>query len=76
MIQPSPFSSTGSTEKMTETKIRTIEEKGTLNVINNAVSVSDIARALNAMGVSARDLISIFQALKKAGALKAELKIM
>ncbi|HUS92812.1 MAG TPA: flagellar basal body P-ring protein FlgI [Phycisphaerae bacterium] len=74
--QPSPFSRTGTTERLTESKVATIEEKGTLNVVNRTVSVADIARALNAMGVSARDLISIFQALKKAGALKADLKIM
>ncbi len=39
-------------------------------------SVGDLAEALNSLKVSPRDMISIFQALKESGALKAELKIM
>ena len=39
-------------------------------------TVSEMARALNAMGLAPRDLISIFKALKKAGALQADLKVM
>ncbi len=74
--QPTPFSRGGSTEKLRETKIKAMEEKGTLNVVNKTVSVSEMARALNAMGLTPRDLISIFEALKQAGALQAELKIM
>jgi len=74
--QPLPFSRTGTSEKLNETKIKAIEEKGALNVVNRTVSVSDMARALNAMGLTPRDLIAIFEALKKAGALQAELKIM
>jgi flagellar P-ring protein precursor FlgI len=38
--------------------------------------VQDVARALNALRVSPRDIIAIFQALKEAGALKAELIII
>lgn len=74
--QPQPFSATGTTEKTTETHVDALEQKGTMSVVNKTVSVSDIARALNALGASPRDLISIFQALKRAGALKADLKIM
>ena len=39
-------------------------------------TVGEIAAALNALGVTPRDMISIFQALKQAGALRAELIIM
>ena len=38
-------------------------------------SIGDLAKALNAMGVSPRDLASIFQALKTAGALNADIII-
>ncbi|MDA1015960.1 MAG: flagellar basal body P-ring protein FlgI [Planctomycetota bacterium] len=47
-----------------------------LNVINKTFTVADLAQSLNALGVTPRDLISIFQALKEAGALHAELIIM
>lgn len=74
--QPTPFSQTGQTQKINRTSIRAIEEKRPLSVVPRQVSVSALARALNAMGLSPRDLISIFQALKQAGALQAELKII
>ena len=41
-----------------------------------ASSVTDVAKALNALKVTPRDIIAIFQALKQAGALKAELIIL
>jgi len=40
------------------------------------VTISELAKALNAIGATPRDLIAIFNALKKAGALQAELLIM
>jgi flagellar P-ring protein precursor FlgI len=39
-------------------------------------SIGDVVRALNALGVTPRDLISILQAVKAAGALQAELTII
>jgi flagellar P-ring protein FlgI len=74
--QPSPFSRTGSTEKTQHTEITAVEEKGTLAVVPRKVSVADLARALNAMGLTPRDMISIFEALRQAGALQAQLKVM
>jgi flagellar P-ring protein precursor FlgI len=47
-----------------------------LRVVQRPVSVSELARALNAMGLTPRDLISIFEALRQAGALQAQLKVM
>jgi flagellar P-ring protein precursor FlgI len=44
--------------------------------MNQGVSIGDVVRALNALGVSPRDLIAIFQALKAAGALQAKLEII
>ena len=74
--QPLPFSRTGTSERMHRTEITAIEEQGPLNVVTRKVSVQDLARALNAMGLTPRDLISIFQALKQAGALQADLKVI
>lgn len=74
--QPAPFSRRGRTvvEGVTETTVNA-EEARTV-VIGNTASVSDISSALNQLGVKPRDIIAIFQALKEAGALQAELIIM
>ncbi len=74
--QPSALSRTGSTVRTTETRIDVAEQRSPLQVLPNGASVSDLARALNSMGLTPRDIIAIFQALKKAGALQAELKVM
>jgi len=74
--QPKPLSETGTTQTVHRTEIATQEEGGTLHVIPRMVSVAELARALNAMGLTPGDLIAIFNALAKAGALQAELKIM
>lgn len=74
--QPSPLSRTGSTEKTKDTKISATEKASILHVIPQPVSVQELANALNAMGLTPRDLIAIFEALKRAGALQAELKFM
>jgi len=74
--QPLPFSRAGTSERTHRTDITAIEEEGPLSVVDRQVSVQELARALNAMGLTPRDLISIFQALKQAGALQAELKVI
>jgi flagellar P-ring protein precursor FlgI len=74
--QPQPFTMGGSAERVNRTSIEVREEKSALHVVPRQVSVSELARALNAMGLSPRDLISIFEALRQAGALQAQLKIM
>ena len=72
--QPNPFTD-GQTTVVPRTDIDVIEETSVLNVIDSADSVLELARALNALGVSPRDLSSIFQQLKAAGHLHAELII-
>jgi flagellar P-ring protein precursor FlgI len=47
-----------------------------LIVVPESLTVEELSRALNALGVTPRDLIAIFQALEQAGALHAELIIM
>jgi flagellar P-ring protein precursor FlgI len=73
--QPQPFSK-GETrsEQMQEINI---EQRGTgVVVIPGTTSVGDVASALNRLGVTPRDIIAIFQALKQSGALQAELVII
>ncbi len=74
--QPLPFSRGGTTETLRRTEISVVEEEGALHVVPRKVSVSELARALNAMGLRPRDLISIFEALRQAGALQAQIKVM
>jgi flagellar P-ring protein precursor FlgI len=73
--QPGPFSS-GETVVVPQTSTRVTADKKRLMVIENAINVKDVAIALNTLGVTPRDLIAIFQALKKAEAINAELVIM
>jgi flagellar P-ring protein precursor FlgI len=74
--QPLPFSRAGTSERTQRTEITAVEEGGAMSVLPRQVSVSQLAHALNAMGLTPRDLISIFEALKRAGALQAEIKVM
>jgi len=71
-----PFSDAGTTEVVPETVIGVQEKEGYLVPVPRAVTVSDLAKTLNAIGATPRDLIAIFNALKKAGALQAKLVIM
>ncbi len=52
------------------------EQNAYLIPVERAVTVSELAKTLNAIGASPRDLIAIFNALKEAGALQAKLVIM
>jgi flagellar P-ring protein precursor FlgI len=49
------------------------EQKGSFKVVEEAPTIEKVAAALNALGVSTRDMMSIFQTMKRAGALQAEL---
>jgi flagellar P-ring protein precursor FlgI len=71
-----PFSDSGTTEKVPETIIGVEEKEGYLIPVSKAVTVSELSKTLNAIGATPRDLIAIFNALKKAGALQAKLVIM
>ncbi|MEE9605944.1 MAG: flagellar basal body P-ring protein FlgI [Candidatus Scalindua sp.] len=75
--QPGSFApASATTQVLDRTDIDVEENEAKLHVIPDGVNISEIARALNVLGVTPRDLISIFQAIKYAGALHAELVIM
>jgi len=66
----------GQTVVTPKSEVGATEEKKGLVVVPRGVTIQDVVRGLNAMGVSPRDLITILQAIKAAGALQADLKIM
>lgn len=70
------FSEGATTEVIDETLLSVEESEGYLVPVPRVVTVSELAKALNAIGATPRDLIAIFNALKKAGALQARLEIM
>ncbi len=66
----------GDTERVENTDIGVNEEGGQLTVVPETVSLGEVVKALNSLGATPRDLIAIFEALQKAGALHSELVIM
>ena len=66
----------GETVAAKENEVKVKEKKARFIVVKKSVSIKDVANALNAIGVTPRDMISIFQAMKRANALKADLEIM
>ena len=73
--QPGAFSQ-GQTVVAQLTSITAGADSSTVVPIDGTATVQDVAKALNSLKVSPRDIIAIFQALKEAGALKAELIII
>jgi len=73
--QPNPLSQ-GQTVVTEKSDIRVQQDPGTLFNVPASADLADIVKALNALGASAQDLIGILQAIKAAGALKAELEII
>jgi flagellar P-ring protein precursor FlgI len=75
--QPSPFSETGETVVVPRTEITIDEDEDRrLAVVDDGVSLQELVNGLNALGVGPRDMISILQAIKAAGALQAEIQVM
>ncbi|MCX6828976.1 MAG: flagellar basal body P-ring protein FlgI [candidate division Zixibacteria bacterium] len=73
--QPEPFSK-GETVVTSEYQLTVDNEKARVLYLQEAVSLADIASALNQIGAAPRDIIAIFESLKQAGALRAELVII
>ncbi|MBW2636550.1 MAG: flagellar basal body P-ring protein FlgI [Deltaproteobacteria bacterium] len=66
----------GQTAVTAETTIGAKEEKNQLMVVPKGVTIQEVVKALNAIGVTPGDLITILQTIKSAGALQADLKVM
>lgn len=70
--QPNAFSK-GRTVTTPSTTTTVNEKHGGFKIVDEAPSIERVAAALNALGLSTRDMMAIFQSMKKAGALQAEL---
>ena len=75
--QPSPFSETGETVVVPRTDIDVNRgDDVRLTELDTGVSLQDLVTGLNKLGVGPRDIITILQAIKAAGALQAEIQTM
>jgi len=73
--QPSPFARVGQTVTTQQTTTQVTENKASMVALPELPTVEKVAMALNSLGVTPRDMMSIFQAMKQAGALQADLEI-
>ncbi|GBF25139.1 flagellar P-ring protein [bacterium MnTg02] len=75
--QPSPFADNAETVVVPRTQL-SVDDEGNrkLAVIDNGVTLHSLVDGLNALGIGPRDMISILQAVKAAGALQAEIEVM
>jgi len=73
--QPAPFSQ-GQTQVVPRTDIEIEQEKNRMFVFEAGVSLDEIVRAVNGVGAAPGDLVAILEALKQAGALKAQLIVI
>lgn len=74
--QANPFSDQGETIIVPRTQISVNEEEDKLTVLDSGVTLQELVTGLNRLGVTPRDMITILQAIKSAGALQAEIEVM
>jgi flagellar P-ring protein FlgI len=73
--QPGPFSN-GQTAVVPRTQVQVDDQhENRLGIVPGSVSLRDLVQSLNALGIGPRDLITILQAIKVAGALQADLEV-
>jgi flagellar P-ring protein precursor FlgI len=74
--QPEPFSD-GVTTEVPRTNV-TVDDEGNrkLGILSSGVNLRQLVNGLNALGIGPRDMISILQAIKAAGALQAEIEVL
>ncbi len=75
--QPGPFAEVGDTTTVERTDIN-IEDGSDqrLAVVNEGVTLQEMVNGLNALGIGPRDMITILQAVKAAGAMQASIEVM
>lgn len=75
--QPGPFAEVGETTTVDRTDIEVNEDGDRrLTVVDGGVTLQELVNGLNALGIGPRDMITILQAVKAAGALQAEITVM
>ncbi|MEQ1910465.1 MAG: flagellar basal body P-ring protein FlgI, partial [Vicinamibacterales bacterium] len=74
--QPNAFSKGGDTTVVPNEQVDVHEASAQLVTLQEGTTLDSVVRALNALGATPRDIIAIMQALKAAGALRAELVVL
>jgi flagellar P-ring protein FlgI len=74
--QPGPFAERGQTVVAERAQVEIRSEEGNLMVVSSGADLGEVVQALTAIGATTQDLLSILQALKAAGSLRAELEII
>lgn len=74
VAQPNPFTS-GNTTVVASSQVSAKENKNPMYALSPGANLGEVVKALNTLGVSPRDLVTILQALKTSGALRAELEV-
>jgi flagellar P-ring protein precursor FlgI len=74
--QPNPFSKTGETTVVPQTVVSAKDAPAKRIELTEGATVEQLVNGLQAIGASARDVVSILQAIKAAGALQADLEVM
>lgn len=75
--QPNPFAQAGQTVTVPRTEITVDDDaENRLGIVDSGITLQELVESLNALGVGPRDMISILQSIKAAGALQAELEVL
>jgi flagellar P-ring protein precursor FlgI len=74
--QPTAFSTVGQTEVVPQTQVHASEAPAQLIQLKEGATVEELVRGLQTLGATARDIVSILQAIKAAGALEADLEVL
>lgn len=74
--QPTPFSTGGQTVVAERASIQIKQDAGQIIAVPASPKLADVIKALNSVGVTPQDLLAILQAMKAAGALRAELEVI
>ncbi len=75
VVQPLPFTQ-GETATVPRSNVQVTEDNRQLALVNETITLQQLVDGLNALGIGPRDLISILQAIKAAGALQAEIEVL
>ncbi len=74
--QPGPFASGGQTTTVPRTDLKVQEQGGKMVLLQPGATIGELVSALNAVGVTPRDLIAIMHSIKAAGAIQADIEVI
>ncbi|MBG6203450.1 MAG: flagellar basal body P-ring protein FlgI [Roseibium album] len=74
--QPLPFADNGQTVVVPRSEVSVNEDGTKLAIVPETITLKQLVDGLNALGIGPRDMISILQAIKAAGALQAEIEVL